>query len=87
MNGPLALEAWELDAVCAQIGPDVFFPDQGHANSENRMAKQICITQCPVREQCLARALAYPGTIGIWGGTNERDRKEMRRDEREWLAA
>ena len=31
------------------------------------------------REECLAYALADKDLVGMWGGTTERERREMRR--------
>ncbi|WNM74139.1 WhiB family transcription factor [Mycobacterium Phage Nergal] len=69
-------EPWELDALCAQVGSAPFFPDKGEST---RDAKRVC-GRCPVTDQCLARALSMPlNPFGIWGGTSERERREMRR--------
>lgn len=41
--------------------------------------KAVC-AECPVREQCLEYALDLPEreTMGVWGGTSERERRKIR---------
>jgi Transcription factor WhiB len=34
---------------------------------------------CPARRECLSSALADETLLGVWGGTTERERREMRR--------
>lgn len=48
---------------CSQ-NPDLWFAD---TPAELERAKQLCAT-CPVREQCLAGALARREPWGVWGG-------------------
>lgn len=43
-----------------------------------RVAQAIC-DECPVRTECLEFALADPNLIGMWGGKNDRERKNIRR--------
>jgi WhiB family redox-sensing transcriptional regulator len=63
-------------ARCTQTDPELFFPEQGSPGAE---AKRIC-RQCPVRPDCLAYALASTDRLpGIWGGTAESERRELRR--------
>ena len=65
---------WMEDALCAQIAPDIFFPEPSQ-RAEAERAKQFC-RRCPVRKQCLEYAVANKFVDGIWGGTtgNERAR-------------
>lgn len=41
--------------------------------------KAVC-DECPVREPCLEYALELPEreTMGVWGGTSERERRKIR---------
>jgi len=64
---------WVGDALCAQIAPEVFFPDEGGSTRE---AKKICAA-CPVRAQCLEYALTNGERFGIWGGLSERERRKL----------
>ena len=67
--------AWMEDGLCAQVNPELFFPEAGGSNRE---AKAICTT-CPVLTQCRDYALADPTLLGVWGGTSERERRTWRR--------
>jgi len=62
---------WTLDAVCAQVDPEIFFPEKGGSPAE---AKRLC-GNCPVLAQCQEAAFAVPGTIGVWGGTTRKERE------------
>lgn len=64
---------WYRDALCAQIGWEVFFPEKGENAKE---AKQVCL-RCPVREQCLREALANGEEFGIWGGRSVVERERL----------
>lgn len=68
---------WRLDALCAQMDGELFFPETTHT-AEHKKARQICF-RCPVREQCLEYALRNRVDFGIWGGTVPLERKIMRR--------
>ncbi|ASR85937.1 WhiB family transcription factor [Mycobacterium Phage Niklas] len=77
-------EAWEADALCAQVDPEIFFPEQGGSVRE---AKRVC-GRCPVTDECLDRALSLPSNpTGVWGGTTERERRRMIRNARQEVAA
>jgi hypothetical protein len=68
---------WVEGALCAQIGDhDTFFPENHASPAE---AKRIC-GMCEVAAECLSYALRAPYLIhGVWGGTTERQRRELRR--------
>lgn len=63
-------EDWRADALCAQIDPELFFPEKGGSTGA---AKKICHT-CDVREQCLTWALANGIRGGIYGGKSDMER-------------
>jgi len=71
----IAPPAWTTDALCAQVDPDLFYPETG---APNRDAKRVC-AGCEVRVECLAYALAHRERHGVWGGTTERERRRLRR--------
>ena len=80
MNGPDVLNitgppAWMTGGVCAQVDPDLWFPEKGGSTRE---AKALC-ARCPVHPECLAYALAHDERFGVWGGASERARRRMRR--------
>jgi WhiB family transcriptional regulator, redox-sensing transcriptional regulator len=64
---------WMDNALCREIGPELFFPDAGGGSAT---ARQIC-GKCSVKTQCLNFALSFPSMIGIWGGTTERQRRKL----------
>lgn len=68
--------AWKDDGLCAEVDPDLFFPETG-ARTTAGDAKKVCLA-CPVRLQCLEYALSH-GETGIWGGMTDRQRKAIRR--------
>lgn len=69
--------AWHARAACRGAGPDAWYPTHGQSPWPG---KAVCAT-CEVREDCLAEAVATPGTedFGIWGGTSQRERRLLRR--------
>lgn len=66
---------WRDDALCAQVDPELFYPDEGQSP---RTPKRVC-AGCPVRDECLQWALAQDVRGGIWGGASDRERRRMRR--------
>ena len=80
MSGPdfpniVAPPEWMADGLCAQVDPELFFPEKG---DQAREAKRLC-AGCDVRAECLAHALAHREAHGVWGGCSERERRRMRR--------
>lgn len=83
----LTSPAWMRDALCAQVDPELFFPDKGGGSTQE--AKKVC-ARCPVAAECLDYALegaaacdgertghGNPFRFGIWGGVSERDRRGL----------
>ena len=74
-------EPWMELAVCAQVYPDLWFPDK-LVSSEP--AKKICkgfkgSPPCPVRDDCLSFALVNDERFGVWGGLSEGERRRLKR--------
>jgi WhiB family redox-sensing transcriptional regulator len=67
--------AWQKQANCMGVDPDLFFPERG---ASTREAKEVC-RGCVVREDCLEYALSNSEKFGIWGGLSERERRKIRR--------
>ena len=67
--------AWQQHAACRGVGPDVFFPERG---ADVATAKQLCVA-CVVRGQCLAASLERSERYGIWGGTTDMQRRQVRK--------
>lgn len=69
---------WTDRAACRGMDDTLFFPEgRGHIAIE---AYATC-TRCPVRDHCLNEAIDRTNAddYGIWGGTSERDRIDIRR--------
>ena len=67
--------AWMRRSACRGRTTVDFFPDPG---ASTEAARATCAT-CPVRDDCLAFALADRATQGIGGGTDEAERRALRR--------
>jgi WhiB family redox-sensing transcriptional regulator len=68
---------WREYALCTQTDPDDFHPLDGDRAAARR-AKKVC-AECPVRAECLTWALDHDERFGVWVGTTERERRDMRR--------
>jgi WhiB family redox-sensing transcriptional regulator len=77
-------ESWRDSAACRHHDPDLFFPigTTGAGVAEIERAKAIC-SGCPVQSACLTYALASHQQYGIWGGSDEDQRRQLRRRWRE----
>lgn len=78
------LGAWTAQAACLGTDPQLFFPEPTHGGAQGRrpshqieQARHICLG-CPVIADCLRHALEHV-EAGIWGGTTETQREELRR--------
>ena len=69
------LASWRERALCAEVDPELFFPDKGGSTAE---AKKVC-RSCEVRPECLAYALEHDEPAGVWGGLSERERRQVPR--------
>jgi WhiB family transcriptional regulator, redox-sensing transcriptional regulator len=71
---------WRLDAACATVDPELFFPEPGQA-PQAAQAKAVC-AGCAVRGPCLEAALHGPQAnqdhTGIFAGTTASDRVRLR---------
>jgi WhiB family redox-sensing transcriptional regulator len=74
---------WRSLGACRHHDPDLFFPisSTGPAIDQVARAKAVCAS-CPVRSACLRFALETSQDFGVWGGTSEQERRNMRRRER-----
>ena len=66
---------WAPRGACRGMDPGTFFPDRGQNVGH---VKAICHT-CEVEKECLDYAVTSRQVFGIWGGTSERERRNMRR--------
>lgn len=64
-------------AACAGMDPELFF---AHALSaqEIKRAKDTCAA-CPLEASCLQGALERREKYGVWGGTDEEERRRILR--------
>jgi WhiB family transcriptional regulator, redox-sensing transcriptional regulator len=71
---------WRLDAACANVDPELFFPEPGQV-PQAAQAKAVC-AGCAVRGPCLQAALHGPQArddhTGIFAGTTARQRARLR---------
>lgn len=74
MTSAIVGAAWTRQAACRGCWGVDFFPESGGTGHE---AKSIC-RRCEVRASCLDHALDHH-EAGIWGGTTEPERAQMRR--------
>lgn len=69
---------WQRDAACRDADPELFFSND---ETDREEALAMC-GACPVRNECLEHALATREAYGIWGGTDEQERKRLLRRRR-----
>ena len=70
---------WRELALCAQVDPELWFPESGQPNGK---AKLVC-SWCDVKVECLAFALRANEQYGVWGGLSPDERRRLRRRQRE----
>lgn len=73
--------AWRDLAVCAQVDPELFFPEKG---GNVKPAKLLC-GMCEVRDECLQAALDNNEQFGIFGGLSPKERAPLMRERREQI--
>ncbi len=66
---------WHRQAACRGMGTSGFVKSTGGAYGVTR---REC-ARCPVRQECLDFALADESIVGLWGGTSDAERRELRR--------
>lgn len=76
--------SWRDDAACRDTDPQLFFPvgTTGPAIEQIARAKEVCGT-CDSQGICLQFALETNQDTGVWGGTSEEERRQLRRA---WVA-
>lgn len=68
-------ETWREDAACAGVDTNLFFTAGDYITAD---ARALC-DSCPVRDPCLDYALRQPEIQGTWAGTDQRQRRNLRR--------
>ena len=75
---------WRNRAACRGSDPGLFFPVGSAAVTFDHMrAVDAVCRACTVQDACLQFALETNQQAGIWAGTTEDERRQMRRT---WLA-
>ncbi len=76
----VASAEWRKDSACRDTDPDLFFPvgTTGPAIEQIETAKAVC-RQCHAQTQCLEYAIETNQDSGIWGGTSEDERRQLRK--------
>lgn len=71
---------WRHSSKCRDEDPELFFATAVsiHTRRVQDRAKAVCAT-CPVVANCLEWAMSQTSVQGIWGGTDEDQRKTLRR--------
>ena len=71
---------WRRSALCRDTDPELFFPigTTGQALLQISRAKEVCC-ECTVKTECLEFAIETNQDCGIWGGTSEDERRNIRR--------
>jgi WhiB family redox-sensing transcriptional regulator len=70
---------WQDFARCAEVDPEIFFPEKGQSVND---PSKIC-RGCEVRTPCLEYALEKGERYGFWGGMSERERRRILRQREE----
>lgn len=72
-------------ASCTYTDPDMFFTEQSDENyqRDTTMAKTVC-GRCVYKVECLEWAMESR-EMGVWGGTSDLDRRQLRRKNRSSL--
>ena len=69
-------EDWESDALCKEVGPEVFYPSEYQGTNTYEQAVKVC-NLCSVKAQCLERALRDEDPHGMWGGVTPTTRLRL----------
>ncbi len=70
---PGAKRDWARQAACRGADTTMWFPEPRQPADA---AKAVCAS-CPVRDECLAYALASRQRFGVWGGLSEQERRRL----------
>lgn len=71
---------WMDDALCAEVGTEMFFPNSGE-NGTTNAAKKVC-AKCTAKAPCLLFLVGFTDihdTYGIAGGMASAGRRKVRR--------
>ena len=79
-SSPSSATTGATSRLCRDTDPDLFFPvgTTGPAIEQIENAKAVC-RQCEAQAPCLEFALATNQDSGVWGGTSEEERRQLRK--------
>lgn len=66
--------SWRDEAACRGLDATMFFPGRGESAAP---AQAVC-AGCSARAECVEYALRTSQRFGVWGGTTERQRRQLR---------
>ena len=69
---------WALDAACRDAPVEWFFSG---LDRDVEQAKALC-RDCPVAADCVQFAISHDEWHGVWGGTDESERRSLIRSRR-----
>lgn len=70
---------WHRDGACdGMVDDDRFFPEEWEQKPHPEI--QALCDRCPKNAECLAGALEYEDTDGVWGGTTPYQRRQLKAD-------
>jgi WhiB family redox-sensing transcriptional regulator len=73
---------WRNNARCLEVGTEAFFPDPTDLIGV-KAAKDVC-GRCYVQAECLETGINE--VYGIWGGTTDAERRQIRSNRRKAIA-
>ena len=69
------------ETLACRKSPDFFYPEDFYESSVRKIAetvaKELCL-DCPLVALCKNYAVLAQEDYGIWGGTNARERRELK---------
>jgi WhiB family transcriptional regulator, redox-sensing transcriptional regulator len=72
---------WQQQALCREVGPELFFPGKGESEL-SQAAKKVC-EHCQVVAECLEYAVTFgDNPVGVWGGKTEQELRKLRAERR-----
>jgi len=78
VHNPANAEPWMDQALCAQVDPEIFFPEQGNSAAT---ARKICLV-CPVLAACDEFAERQTDLYGMLAGKTALERRKAHRKSR-----
>lgn len=72
-------QPWMRLAACRSMDTEEFYPPRG---GDLAGPRAVC-AECPVQNECLNYAIENGDHFGIWGGLSDKQRRKVRRQQRE----